>query len=80
MCLPVHDRFSPVAVCGQAVCSDGKVSVKVGPIDRWKEENGIFRDIPVLPEITGNIFEVQLEPYAAVHSRISMFPRGKQHA
>ena len=80
MCLPVHDRFSPVAVCGQAVCSDGRVSVKVGSIDRWKEENGIYRDIPVLPEITGNIFEVQLEPYAAAHSRISMFPRGKQHA
>ena len=50
-------------------------SRKFAPI-AWKKGNNAPVDVPVLPELTGDIRTLSLTPYADTPVRIALFPRG----
>ena len=79
MSLPLTGQFDPVAVSGSVVYKENKTILTVSRISAGKGDKMKSGDIPVLPDVSGESFEVQLESYSSVCSRITMFPRGKRH-
>lgn len=79
MSLPVSDPFHPFAFFGSAVCEDGGLLIELHSVEQWKKDGQ--GDIPVLPpETQGEKYQVRLEPYSTVIRRVTMFPRGAEHA
>lgn len=79
MSLPISDSFHSVAFSGSSVCEDGDLLIELHPVEQWKKDGQ--GDIPVLPPGTqGEEYQVRLEPYSTVYKRITMFPRGAEHA
>jgi len=54
---------------------DGKVFAKIKRVPGWKCAHGVPGDMPVLPETTGEAFEVELKPYADAPCRLAAFPK-----
>lgn len=63
------------ALCGNGKVTESGVTAPFAPI-AWKKGNNAPVDVPVLPELTGDIRALPLTPYADTPVRIALFPRG----
>ena len=63
------------ALCGNGKVTENGVTAPFAPI-AWKKGNNAPVDVPVLPELTGDIRALPLTPYADTPVRIALFPRG----
>ena len=63
------------ALCGNGKVTESGVTASFAPI-AWKKGNNAPVDVPVLPELTGDIRALPLTPYADTPVRVALFPRG----
>jgi len=63
------------ALCGNGKVTESGVTAPFAPI-AWKKGNNAPVDVPVLPELTGDIRALPLTPYADTPVRVALFPRG----
>lgn len=63
------------ALCGNGKMTESGAAAPFAPI-AWKKGNAAPVDVPVLPELTGEIRALPLKPYAETPVRIALFPRG----
>lgn len=63
------------ALCGNGKISEGGATAPFAPI-AWKKGNAAPMDVPVLPELAGEVRALPLTPYAETPVRIALFPRG----
>ena len=74
MVCPVTEADWAYALTG-VEARDGQVFAMVKRVPGWKCAHGVPGDMPVLPETTGEAFEVELKPYADAPCRLAAFPK-----
>ncbi len=75
---PVFDHSYRFAVSGGPVVSDGKPQVPMQEVKKWGCSDSVPADIPVFPEVHGDISMIRLSPYDETPIRIAMFPKAKK--
>ena len=78
MSAPLTEKTRSCAVSGPAENDHRKTYATLCPVEKRKEHDGSYGDIPVLPAISGTSFQVVLKPYSIIDARLTMLPRGKQ--
>ena len=78
MVCPVTEDNWQLALAGEITEREGVVYAQVKRVPAWKAVNGVPADLPVLPETSGEVFEVAMQPYAATLCRLSVLPRAQQ--
>lgn len=66
---------SAVALCGEPVPQDGRVMLPVADIDPMKVSKGVVSNLPVLPQLKGEVRMAALTPYADGFG-LAFFPKG----
>lgn len=67
-----------VALCGEPRLQAGKVVAPLRRVPEWRRKGGVPADLPVLPEVEGEVIQAELVPYAEAPCRIALFPRGRE--
>ena len=75
MVCPVTEEAWAYAVTGQPEARDGRAFVTVKAVSQWRCANGGPGDMPVLPAVTGEAFEIEMKPYAQTACRLSALPK-----
>lgn len=78
MACPVTEENWQLALAGEIAERDGVVYAQVKHVPSWKAVYGVPADLPVLPEASGEIFEVAMQPYAETLCRLSVLPRAQK--